>query len=80
MKVKLKSKFHDINGLQVSIDGAPIQSYMVETSRELLHKLIDQIECKHCLGRIMDTVLVAHPDSDIKEKNNGYKVTLKVNI
>ena len=80
MKVKLKAKFHDTEGLEVSIAGAPVQIYQPDTVKGILSRLIDDIDCPHCLGRIMDTVIVAHPESVMEEKDNGYKATLKISM
>lgn len=80
MKIKLKSKFHDNYGLTVSIDGADVEIYQLDTTRQILHKLIDEVERSNCLERILDTAILGHPDVDIKTKAGGYKATLKINL
>ena len=79
MKIKLKAKFSDNTGLNVSIAGAPVQLYQPDTVRGILHQLIDEISCPFCLARIMDTVIVSHSEVIMEDKPKGYKATLKTN-
>lgn len=81
MKVKLKAKYKENERFQVSVEGAPIETYQLGTIQEILHTLIDNTESLGALAHVAEILIHNHPDSKVTGTHlHPEKTTLKISM